>query len=255
MRRVSDEIPEELRRLRARAYGPDADISTDPGALQRLAELEEQQRREMPRPLVRAQEIEAAEIVAAEPDDAPVPEAVADAEADEDLPRRGRPIRSRRVFWLWGVSLALVAALSSALTVVSVAILPVQTSAGVPQVATLKPEAGRAIPGIFGPASSDGRAYPDFYGMSAFVAYAQFGPDGERNPCIFLTPTATIDELDSGGYSGFSQAGCGAGAFPATMQFVVNSTVPDTFVARFPLGTSVQFVFDGENLGVFSDAG
>ncbi|WP_022880154.1 hypothetical protein [Microbacterium sp. B19] len=253
---MSDEIPEELRRLRARAYGPDADIAADPGALQRLAELEEQQRRELVRPVAPATEVvEATEFVEAVPEDPPVPEADADAEAEEEPPRRGRPIRSRRVFWLWGISLALVAALSSALTVVSVSILPVQTSAGVPQIATLKPEDGRSIPGIFGPASSDGRAYPDFYGMSAFVAYAQFGPDGERNPCIFLTPTATIDELDAGGYSGFSQAGCGAGAFPATLQFVVNSTVPDAFVERFPRGSSVQFVFDGENLGVFSDAG
>ncbi|MGC0369947.1 hypothetical protein RKD05_002199 [Microbacterium sp. SLBN-111] len=256
MRRVSDEIPEELRRLRARAYGPDADISADPGALQRLAELEDQQRREFARPVAPATEaVSAAEIVEAVPEDSPLPEAFADAETDEEPPRRGRPIRSRRVFWLWGISLALVAALSSALTVVSVAILPVQTSAGVPQIATLKPEVGRPMPGIFGPASSEGRAYPDFFGMTAFVAYAQFGPEGERNACIFVTPTATVDELDAGGYSGFSQSGCGAGVFPPTAQFVVNSTAPDTFVARFPPGSSVQFVFDGENLGVFSDAG
>jgi hypothetical protein len=253
---MSDEVPEELRRLRARAYGPDADIAADAGALARLAELEAQVRREGPRPAPAAVANPVPAAIGPEPTPDPVSE-VGRTEVEAEPPAQPQPrgIRSRRVFWLWAASLALVAALSSALAIVSVSFLPVATSAGVPQIATLKPDPGRAIPGIFGPASSDGRAYPDFYGMSAFVAYAQFGPEGERNACIFVTPTATIDELDAGGYSGFSQSGCGAGVFPPTAQFVVNSTAPDTFVARFPPGSSVQFVFDGENLGVFSDAG
>ncbi|MEF2985615.1 hypothetical protein, partial [Pseudomonas aeruginosa] len=83
--------------------GPDADISTDPGALQRLAELEERQRREFARPGVPPTEVvSAAEIVEAVPEDSPLPEAFDEAELDEEPPRRGRPIRSRRVFWLWG---------------------------------------------------------------------------------------------------------------------------------------------------------
>ena len=45
------------------------------------------------------------------------------------------------------------------------------------------------------------------------------------------------------------------GVFPATVEFVVAEGMPPAFVERFPIGTSVQFVYDGENVGVFSDRG
>ncbi|KTR89048.1 hypothetical protein NS220_16070 [Microbacterium testaceum] len=237
----------ELARLRARAYGPDADISDDPAAVARLAELEARDRGS--RSPEEADTGDRLEPVAGVEPDAP----------DDDVRPRGRgrvPIRSRRAFWGWALTVAVVAAVSSALTAAGMHIVPVSRSAGVPQIATLTPDEGRALPGAFGPASSDARAYPDFYGMTAFVSYAQFGPEGERNACIFLVPTDTLDKLEQQGYSaGFSESGCGAGVFPAAVQFVVNSLEPAEFVARFPPGSSVQFVFDGENLGVFSDAG
>lgn len=259
MHRMNADDESELARLRARAYGPHADISDDPRAVARLAELEEVDRRARatrtapaPGPSAPAQATDA--------EDLPAPGTGGEPDrADDGVRARRRwsvPIRSRRAVWAWALTIAVVAAASSAVTAASLDIVPVSSSAGVPQIATLTPDVGRALPGAFGPLSSDARAYPDFYGMTAFVSYAQFGPEGERNACIFLVPTDTLDKLEEGGYSaGFSESGCGAGVFPAAVQFVVNSLEPAEFVARFPPGSSVQFIFDGENLGVFSDAG
>jgi len=264
MRKMNDDVGLELARLRARAYGPGADITDDPAALARLAELE---RREQDARLAAAEAASAPPAVSTdvlssglvdERDAEPVGSGEPAASGDPDASsRRWRlPIRTRRGLWAWALTVVVVAALSSAATAVGSAFVPVARSADVAQVATLTPDPGRAVPGIFGPAGKDGRAYADFHGMTAFVAYAQFGPDGERNPCIFLVPTAIVDQLESGNYAGgYSDVGCGAGVFPATTQFVVNSTSPAEFVARFPPGSSVQFVFDGQNLGVFSDAG
>ena len=65
-----------------------------------------------------------------------------------------------------------------------------------------------------------------------------------------------MSEQEARGVSGnFVYGGCGAGIFPATVEFVVAEGMPDAFVERFPIGTSVQFVFDGENVGVFADRG
>lgn len=259
MHRMNADDAGELARLRARAYGPHADISDDPDAVARLAELEGLDRRSRlvandPSP----RSHEGAPPIGTQDPSAPRTGMDSDGSAGDARPR-GRwsvPIRSRRVFSAWALTIAVAAGASSAVTAAGMDIVPVSRSAGVPQIATLAPDEGRALPGAFGPVSSEARAYPDFYGMTAFVSYAQFGPEGERNACIFLVPTATLDELEQGGYSaGFSESGCGAGVFPATLQFVVNSLEPAEFVARFPPGSSVQFVFDGENLGVFSDAG
>jgi len=257
MHRMNTDDGIELARLRARAYGPHADIADDPGAVARLRELEDVDRRSRATTRTVPPPGSSAPEQASGAEDVPSPEA-GDG-ADDDIRARRRwsiPIRSRRAVWAWALTIAVVAAASSAVTAASLDIVPVSSSAGVPQIATLAPDNGRALPGAFGPLSSDARAYPDFYGMTAFVSYAQFGPEGERNACIFLVPTDTLDKLEQEGYSaGFSESGCGAGVFPAAVQFVVNSLEPAEFVARFPPGSSVQFVFDGENLGVFSDAG
>ena len=259
MHRMNADDAGELARLRARAYGPHADISDDPDAVARLAELEGLDRRSRlvandPSP----RSHEGAPPIGTQDPSAPRTGVDSDGSAG-DARLRGRwsvPIRSRRVFSAWALTIAVAAGASSAVTAAGMDIVPVSRSAGVPQIATLAPDEGRALPGAFGPVSSEARAKPDLYGGSVYVSYAQFGPEGERNACIFLVPTATLDELEQGGYSaGFSESGCGAGVFPATLQFVVNSLEPAEFVARFPPGSSVQFVFDGENLGVFSDAG
>jgi hypothetical protein len=73
---------------------------------------------------------------------------------------------------------------------------------------------------------------------------------------VYLLETSEVSLRGARGVSGdFVYGGCGAGVFPATVEFVVAEGMPDAFVEQFPIGTSVQFVFDGENVGVFADRG
>lgn len=249
---MDDDVRHELRRLRARAYGPDADISGDPVAAARLAALEELERQERlapaPPPRPRAEPAaSSAEDDGAEDDG---------ADDDDDL-REHRPlVRSRRTFWVWAISLAAVTALASAATALTLTFVPVPTSVGAPQVGTLEPDPDAETPAVFGQRTGAERAFKDFYGVTAFAGYAQVDATENRSPCVYLLETREVSEQEARGVSGnFVYGGCGAGIFPATVEFVVAEGMPDAFVERFPIGTSVQFVFDGENVGVFADRG
>ncbi len=255
---MDDDAREELRRLRARAYGPDADIADDPSAAERLSALEERDREERsPAPML--------PIVAEEPvasgSVALGPEVVAeegDEEAEgEEVPRERRPlIGSKRALWVWALSLAVVTALASAATALSLTFVPVARSVGAPQVGTLEPDPDTEPPAIFGQRTGAERAFRSFYGVTAFVGFAQVDATENRSPCIYLLDSAEVTAQEAQGISGnFVYGGCGAGIFPATVELVVADGMPDAFVERFPIGTSVQFVFDGENVGVFADRG
>ena len=56
---------------------------------------------------------------------------------------------------------------------------------------------------------------------------------------------------ESVSYSGRSANGCGAGPFPASAQFIVGGQSPDELRARYPDGTALSFVLDGDVVGVF----
>nr|WP_307328264.1 hypothetical protein [Microbacterium sp. SORGH_AS_1204] len=259
---MDDGARRELETLRARAYGPDADIDTDPTAAQRLRELEEQQRERHSLPI--AVRLPEAGIRGSE-SDARVPlvdadDPLVDADdplVDADEPRERRPlVRSKRNLWAWAISLAVVTALASAATALSLTFVPVSNSVGAPQVGTLELDPDAETPSVFGQRTGQERAYRDFYGVTAFVGYAQTDATENRNPCIYLLDSDEVAASDSSGIRGnFVYGGCGAGVFPATVQFVVAEGMPEAFVERFPVGSSVQFVFDGENVGVFSDRG
>ncbi len=244
---------EELRRLRARAYGPGADISDDPAAYARLLALEDLERVERSEPAAVTTPSPSAPSV----ENASTIEGEREAPAEEDAPRERPPLlRSKRTVWAWALSLALVAALASAATSVGVGLVPVAASAGAPQVATLVEDPGAQTPSVFGQRTGDERAFADFYGVSAFVGTAQIDASENRSSCIYLLDTDEVGQDGTTGFRGnFVYGGCGAGIFPATVQFIVADGMPDAFIERFPVGTSVQFVYDGENVGVFSDAG
>lgn len=263
---MDDGVREELRRLRARAYGPGADISDDPAAYARLLVLEDLERAERAEPAAPAPEpsvpasgaasVGAASVGAASVDAASV-DGDPDEEADDGRPRERAPlVRSKRTVWAWALSLALVAALASAATTAGVGFVPVAASVGAPQVATLAVDPGTQIPAIFGERTGDERAFADFYGVTAFVGTAQIDATENRSACLYLLDTDEMGQDGTTGFRGnFVYGGCGAGIFPATVQFVVADGMPEAFTSRFPIGTSVQFVYDGENVGVFSDAG
>ncbi|PPH61799.1 spermidine/putrescine ABC transporter permease, partial [Rathayibacter sp. AY1D7] len=48
--------------------------------------------------------------------------------------------------------------------------------------------------------------------------------------------------------------GCTAGAFPAVAQFTVTSAAPEALRERFPIGTSLRFALEGDEIRVRSDA-
>ncbi|WP_150958445.1 hypothetical protein [Microbacterium testaceum] len=253
---MDDDVREELRLLRARAYGPGADIVDDPIAVARLSDLEERERQERLPPAPRQVPAQAASSsrvaagTAADDDDE-------DDEGDGEGPRERPPlVGSKRRLWAWAISLAVVAALASAATALTVTFVPVTAAAGAPQVDTLVPDPDSTVPPVFGQRTGAERGYEDYYGIAAFTGRASTDATDNRNPCLYLLDA---DELSADGTRGFRgnfvYGGCGAGVFPATVQFVVADGMPDAFVRRFPIGTSVQFVFDGENVGVFSDRG
>lgn len=253
---MDDDVRHELRRLRARAYGPDADIADDPTASARLLALEELERRERSAPGTTPAPDVRPEPVASAVDDEDVSSADAE-DADDETPREHRPlVRSRRQLWGWAISLAVVTALASATTALTVSFVPVSSSVGAPQVGTLESDPDTETPAIFGQRTGAERAFKDFYGVTAFVGFAQVDATDNRSPCVYLLETSEVSLRGARGVSGdFVYGGCGAGVFPATVEFVVAEGMPDAFVEQFPIGTSVQFVFDGENVGVFADRG
>jgi len=248
---MDDDVREELRLLRARAYGPDADIDTDPIAVERLRDLEERERGDrLPRlPLTAPPAAAPSRSVAH-----PAPEDEGD---DEDAPRERPPlVGSKRRLWGWAASLAIVAALASAATAASLTFVSVTAASGAPQVDTLVPDPDAAVPPVFGQRTGAERAYENYYGVAAFTGRAPTDATDNRNPCLYLLDADETSADDTRGFRGnFVYGGCGAGVFPATVQFVVADGMPAAFVERFPIGTSMQFVFDGENVGVFSDRG
>ncbi len=222
---MDDDAREELRRLRARAYGPDADIADDPSAAERLSALEERDREERsPAPML--------PIVAEEPvasgSVALGPEVVAeegDEEAEgEEVPRERRPlIGSKRALWVWALSLAVVTALASAATALSLTFVPVARSVGAPQVGTLEPDPDTEPPAIFGQRTGAERAFRSFYGVTAFVGFAQVDATENRSPCIYLLDSAEVTAQEAQGSAATSST---EGAVRASSPPPSNSSSP-----------------------------
>ena len=253
---MDDDVREELRLLRARAYGPHADIADDATAVARLRELEDLERQDRLPPAPRVP-LTSAAAAAGSRAALVTPDGDGDGDGHDDDPRdRPALVGSKRRLWVWAASLAVVAALASAATAASLTFVPVTAAAGVPQVDTLVPAPDAAVPPVFGQRTGAERAYENYYGVAAFTGRAPTDATDNRNPCLYLLDADEVGADDTRGFRGnFVYGGCGAGVFPATVQFVVADGMPDAFVQRFPIGTSMQFVFDGENVGVFSDRG
>ncbi len=273
-RLMDDAVRDELAGLRARAYGPHADIAADPAAVARLAELEEIDR------AARATEPDDADHDAPHElgteDDEAVEEPVTslrdaddadgDAERDRDDVASDSPeqidgdrprfsaVRSTRSLWLWAGTVAAVAAVASAATAVGTTLAPVARSAGVAQVDTLQIDPGFSAPPLFWPASESVTGYRDYLGLTAVVGPMRVYSEDVETTCLYLVPTADIADSDRAYRGGQVYGGCGAGSFPPTAQFVVTADQSEDLRERFPVGTSLQFVLDGERVGVFSDA-
>lgn len=244
--------PDELALLRGRAYGPNADIHDDPRALARLRHLEDEERRA-------ASHADAPVEVSDEEEDGTGPNAptaaapaAADVAADTTAPRRP-PRRIPRAWLLaWAASVLVVAVSVGALVFSLASIRPVSEVTGATQVATLDQ-----------PLDTTGLDwFPEWFGpQSEVVSYEYLGLVVMRLPagmyaseveCINVAIISRFTNNGSSvGYDGPTYYGCGAGPFPPTAPMVVDERAPDELRARFPDGTALSFVFDGERVGVF----
>lgn len=246
----TDSPLDELRALRERAYGPDADIHDDPVALARLEELQEQER--FPVGPIAAEALNAP----ADPSPAPTEHSAPSAdertaepaaegavaeEPGESDPQvaHARPWWRRRIPLLWAGSVVAGLLLGVALTLGVQAI-----DAG--RVAVLQEDPEAEWPDEwFGSRPPDGRLFEEFHGLTVIVFPQSYGPDGSQHCLYVVTP-------DQNG--GFGAGSCGADAYPATASMEVGSLSPAELRDAFPDGTALQFVHDGSTVDVYSRA-
>ncbi|CAL4861180.1 hypothetical protein [Microbacterium sp. MM2322] len=247
-------ISDELRALRARAYGPAADIHLDPEAMRRLAELEEAGRPAAVR-----------EIPLVPPVEEPVREE--DAAASPSEPGVVPPAEAEPAFWrrprvrtaVWTAAVVVAALFGAGLAYSVVAMTPVSTSSGADQIATLSPSVTPQIPpGYFG-WEEDGLAF-EYEGLTVVqTPYGFYSGSAEGASCIRVFETRLIPDpeeftdTDGWSYEGNLWGGCAVGAFPASA--AVPLTGEGAPEADLPDGRAIQFVLDGDRLGVFLDRG
>ncbi|MDQ1076044.1 hypothetical protein QE406_002292 [Microbacterium testaceum] len=252
MHRMDADHGSELERLRARAYGPNADIGGDPAAVARLRELEDLER-------MRTVPLEAEAETEADPgDDADVPQPDPEPEEAEPAPRRPL-LRSRRRVWVAALAVAGVVALTSAATAAGVSVTAVDRTSGIAQTDTLTvdPDAELGSAGYLGFDPEQTRGFADYYGLTVFSGVSQIDSEGNQAECLIALDTSEVRDADSprSAPRGIRVGGCGAGPFPASVEFIVTSSFPEPFRARYPVGTAMQFVLDDGDVGVFSADG
>ncbi|MDQ2669689.1 MAG: hypothetical protein M3Y31_03580 [Gemmatimonadota bacterium] len=250
-------MDDELERLRARAYGPDADIAGDPAALRRLEKLEAQHRDAAaePEPASPAETSEADE-EAADGGEA------AEEEQAKDEPKRERPKgktdaappRRRIVRWLpaiWAVSLLVAASVAATMTFTATSTLLRPVPGGdARQVATIELGSDFLAPRFLGMEQrSDSRGERSWYGLTILVVRGTWYGDTE-DECLVIMRQADVDP-NSDSLSGPLYTGCSAGHLPAVLQLRVNDAMPDALLEQFPVGTGLRFVLDESRVGVF----
>jgi len=259
---------DELRALRARAYGPTADIHHDPVAVQRLHELEAMKGAAARTPAVGVSTAPPADspdeprsaweaLSAPQPDPSVVSTELPpadDLDSDRLSPTApaSRTRIPRRTRLLWASSVVATAAIAAGVTYALTSVAPVAASSGAPQIATLEPTSTVKIPaGWFG-AGPSSVAF-EFYGLTLFETTGGFAASG--NDCFAVIATDQLPAEDAAtstwSIDGNVYSGCRVGDFPATAQLAIDSGVPQELRDRFPSGTALQFVYDGERIGVF----
>lgn len=262
-------LDDELRVLRARAYGPAADIAGDPVAAMRLRELEDlrvqAQTAAAPPPVSEEASDAAAEAAIATVPvvDAPLAHGSVLVEQEGEPPITGSRsflLRHRRVLWLCSVVASAVAA--AAITYAAVSFSPVTVSSNAPQIATLAPDPVSEFPtGFFG--TTEDTPVWEFHGLTLFLGMGGTNT-GAGDRCLNAFDTTqlpTADDVASGsyGYGGASYTACEAGVFPATIVVPLDGlpgdVTPEALRTQFPEGKALQFVLDGDRIGVFLDSG
>lgn len=163
-----------------------------------------------------------------------------------------RPLRLRtRLAWIASVLIA--GSVAASVTYASIAFAPVAVSHGARQIATLDPSTTATVPeGWFG-AGPSSRVY-EFFGLTLFETMGTaFGLGGDA--CVAAVATSQLPDPEEAANDWSVQgnvfSGCRVGTFPATIALRVDSSVPTEMRSAFPEGSALQFVVDGERIGVF----
>lgn len=259
---MNESMTNELQALRARAYGPDADLHLDPVGVNRLRELEKIARgADSVEPAPRSKEPDppqsqpTAETRA--PDDSNPAAAAEGVEAAKDpRPRRGSTTRAV-------VALTAILAVTVAVTAAVTAAVSQRIQADPRQVAVLSIDSGARLPEMFQNwQCSDGQCTPNeevpgdvftqFYGLTTFTVPGGFMGSSDDSLCLTIVESSAMStEGDS--WSGPIYTGCGAGDFPATIQLPVSPRLPQELRDAFPEGTGLQFILEGDEVVVLSD--
>lgn len=247
-----DQFPtDELRALRARAYGPDADIHDDPGALRRLQELESLLRTaDAPDPAA------AAEAAAPPPAGAPAPSPPAPdsrrpeqpaspgvttpASAAETSPSSPAPAPRRprrRLALVWALTLV-VAGLSGA--AVATLVAPKDPA---PIITLPASEQGTWPEFILGPRPEGAVLFTEHLGVQLVAAPQQ--TDVGSTMCLYAL---SADDPARGAFA----VGCDAGPFASTLTSVVTVDWPAELRELYPEGSAVRYVLEGDRVLVYA---
>ncbi|KQZ23963.1 hypothetical protein ASD43_06065 [Microbacterium sp. Root553] len=284
------ESERELRELRLRAYGPRADIAADPVALRRLEQLEAA-RAAIPDsgvvPGVVSVDARSASVIADgrvedragddlldrlgddslwDDDPTATPTATATATATAGGPgpadeAAGRPARlERKHAVLWVASVVASAVAAALVTFAVTSLQSVSVSSGAPQVDTLQLTRNGSVPPNWFGAESD-VASAEFAGLTVFESPGWVSESGDRasdNRCLSVARTSDLpeqaeDEGDSY-VDGPVYGSCGVASFPTVLAIPFSDELPEELIERYPSGVAIQFILDGDRVGVFLDS-
>jgi hypothetical protein len=230
---------DELRALRRRAYGPDADIHLDPQAIERLRELEGGVRE--PEPVRSADSSEPAPAAVEQP--VPIKDETERSATDLLRPR----LRVRRTTLLIALG---VAAVATILTVVLVVVQRSQTDPlqlGSKQIARLSLDPAYKVSQYFyGTAFGrdlEAQGFQEFHGLRAVVTVGYGSVSNDA--CLSVYPSSIDTSVKATSFSGQLIVSCAAGGFPPIVQFRVDAAgLPTDFRSAFPDSAAVQFAYD-----------
>lgn len=258
---------DELRELRARAYGPHADIASDPAAMRRLQELESSRvtapvRRERARAVPEPSPASSASGDVARSDGGERGNEDSLWEEDDAPPEAaGRSAwTARRQALLWAASVVVTAAVAAAITYTLVSIPTISASADASQIATLElTRTGVIPPGWFGAEKETAAA--EFAGMTVFTTPGWYSDSGQRSSedrCLNVVrsdqvPAAADFTETSWSFDGQMYSACGVGAFRASVALPFDGGISDELAERYPAGAALQFILDGDLVAVVLD--
>ena len=266
---MTDDAAAELRALRARAYGPDADILRDPVAYDRLQELEEQLRSEQrapersggvgdapPATPVDGEGATSSASTAPSTDGTESSSAAAPS-SDDRGSRSGErapwsPLTRvpplARVFW--GASVLAAAALAGSVTWGFASIPVISEGSGARQIAALDAVQSVDLPPFSGDPETPSTAF-QFAGYTLMTVVNS--TDDIDSECLVAFSSENVDE-ESGFPNGPTYYGCGAGAFPPAASVPIHAGSPAEARERFGEGAALQFVLQDDRVGVFIDS-